>query len=371
MFPETLEIFLSPIVMQIGVILFLTITISYSVKHLLQRLESSNNTPEMLKLLYQSWHTSLHWLIGIYGVFFAIETLASYYLEKTPARLIQIRSIYAVCAATWLLFCWKSKFEALLIKRAGRKKSSANDKALIFAIGKLVSIAICITSGIMLLQVFAIRIDALLAFGGIGGLAISWAGKDVVANLFGGLMIYLQRPFAVGDWIYSPNKNFEGTVEDIGWYMTRIRTFERRPTYIPNALITDAIVENPQRMYNRRIKETVGIRYQDVDKTKEIVDDIENMLRNHPAIDQNQTLMVHLVGFGPHSLNIEIYTFTKTTVWKEWRDIQQGVFLKVSDIIASYGAEIAFPTSTIHLESEKPKTFSQIASQAVPIPDKR
>ena len=103
------------------------------------------------------------------------------------------------------------------------------------------------------MQALGYSISGVLAFGGIGGIAVGFAAKDLLANFFGGLMIYLDRPFSVGDWIRSPDKNIEGTVEEIGWRLTRIRTFDKRPLYVPNSTFTQISVENPSRMLNRRI----------------------------------------------------------------------------------------------------------------------
>jgi len=110
-------------------------------------------------------------------------------------------------------------------------------------------------------------------------------------------------------------------------------------------------VENPSRMANRRIYETIGIRYDDAAKMAPILSDIEKMLKNHPEIDTNQTLMVNFNSFAPSSLDFFIYTFTKTTVWTEFHQIKQAILLEINEIISEHGAQIAFPTSTIHLAS--------------------
>jgi MscS family membrane protein len=184
----------------------------------------------------------------------------------------------------------------------------------------------------------------------VGALAVSWAAKDIVANFFGGLMIFINRPFARGEWIRSPNKNFEGVVEKIGWYMTQIRTFDRRPMFVPNQLFIDAILENPGRMYNRRIKFDLGIRYDDMAVLQAVREGIERMLKAHADIDHSQTLMVHFVEYGPYSLNINIYCFCRTTNWAEYRRVQEDVLLRVGQIVTDLGAEIAFPTQTLHLD---------------------
>ena len=202
------------------------------------------------------------------------------------------------------------------------------------------------------MQVFCYSISGLLAFGGIGGLAIGFASKDLLANFFGGLMLYLDRPFKVGDWVRSPDKEIEGTVEDIGWRLTRIRTFDKRPLYIPNSVFNSISVENPSRMLNRRIYETVGIRYDDIDKMAVIVEDVRNMLRAHEEIDQSQTLIVNFNAFSASSVDFFIYTFTKTTNWVRFHEIKQDVLLKMSEILSGHSAEIAFPTSTVHVPDQ-------------------
>lgn len=116
-------------------------------------------------------------------------------------------------------------------------------------------------------------------------------------------MIYLDRPFSVGDWIRSPDQEIEGTVEDIGWRLTRIRTFDKRPLYIPNSVFANIAVENPSRMTHRRIFETLGIRYTDINKMNTIVDAVKSMLTEHPEIDSKQTLIVNFDKFSPSSVD--------------------------------------------------------------------
>ena len=192
-------------------------------------------------------------------------------------------------------------------------------------------------------------VSGVMAFGGIGGIAVGFAAKDLLANFFGGLMIYLDRPFVIGDWIRSPDQDIEGTVEYIGWRQTRIRTFDKRPLYVPNATFANISVENPSRMTNRRIYEKLGVRYADAAQVKVIVDNVRSMLQQHPDIDTGQTLIVNLNAFGASSLDFFVYAFTKTTNWIEFHAIKEDVMFKIMAIIDAQGAEIAFPTQTLHL----------------------
>jgi MscS family membrane protein len=337
--------------MNIGIILLLTAGFAYAARRILTKFKGLPATSMWLKTLGDSLYNHSNWVIWTIGSLFALDQVVHIESCPVPSDLYTtVVHLVLVVIFTWLLIIWKGKVEKALLAKASKKESSVGDRELISVVGKLTTVLLLIVVGFMILDILDVPFQALLAFGGIGSLAVSWAAKDVIANFFGGAMIFINRPFVVGDWIKSPNKNFEGVVEEIGWYMTRIRLFERIPTFIPNAVIIDAIIENPGRMYNRRIKKTIGVRYDDVKKVPEIVDKIEEMLRHHPEIDQNQFLFVHFVEFGPYSLDINIYTFTKTTKWARFRTIQQDVLLKIADIIDGCGAEIAFPTNTIHLQ---------------------
>ncbi len=255
-----------------------------------------------------------------------------------------VRDTVIIGAIAWFLVRLINSGENNILKSDQEVDASTVD-----AIGKLLKASVVIVGSLMVLQTLGFSISGVLAFGGIGGIAVGFAAKDMLANFFGGLMIYLDRPFKVGDWVRSPDRDIEGTVEKIGWRLTVIRTFDKRPLYVPNSTFTTIAVENPSRMHNRRIKETVGIRYDDVDKMATIVQKVKEMLLNHPDIDTEKTLIVNFNTFAPSSLDFFIYTFTKTTNWTEFHAIKQDVLLKIIDIIEGEGAECAFPTSTIHL----------------------
>ncbi|MEM8727560.1 MAG: mechanosensitive ion channel family protein [Chlamydiota bacterium] len=233
--------------------------------------------------------------------------------------------------------------------RKNRRRKKRFDKTTVRAvcqISRVIAITIAIS---IFLQTLDVNLSAVLAFGGAGGLIAGLAAKDLLANFFGGLMIYLDRPFAVGDWISSPDREIEGYVEKIGWRLTTIQSLEKRPIYVPNGVFSNISVVNPSRMSNRRIKTRVGIRYGDASKIGAIVREVEQMVRNHPAIDTDESLMVRFDEFGPSSLNFLIYCFTKTTKLADYTLHRQAIYLKTIEIIEKHGAECAFPTTTLHI----------------------
>ncbi|MBL6812198.1 MAG: mechanosensitive ion channel family protein [Luminiphilus sp.] len=226
---------------------------------------------------------------------------------------------------------------------------ASSDRATISAVARLSRIVLWVIAGIMILQSLGVSVSGLLAFGGVGGIAVGFAARDLLANFLGGLSIFLDRPFAVGDWIRSPDREIEGTVEDVGWRVTRIRTFDQRPLYVPNSVFSTVALENPSRMLNRRIYETIGIRYDDAAAMEQIVAEVKEMLVAHDDIDKGKTLMVNFVAFGASSLDFFIYCFTRTTDWATYHGVKQDVLVKILKIIEGQGAEVAFPTRTVLL----------------------
>jgi len=140
-------------------------------------------------------------------------------------------------------------------------------------------------------------------------------------------------------------------VTKIGWRVTTIMKFDKRPMYVPNATFTTITVENPSRMTHRRIYEHVGLRYDDFASVRKIVEAIREMLQNHPEIATDQTMIVNFDRYAESSLDIMVYTFTKTRVWTEYHKVREDVLLKIGEIIEAHGAEIAFPTRTLKVDS--------------------
>ena len=216
---------------------------------------------------------------------------------------------------------------------------------------RIFKIIVIIITALTLMQEFGLSISGLLAFGGVGGLVIGLAAKDLLSNFFGGLMIFLDRPFKVGEFIKSPDRNIEGIVESIGWRLTVVRTFSKNVLYIPNSAFANIVVENATRMTNRRINQIIGLRYDDLDKIPKIVDDVRIYLESHNDIDQSNKPTVYFQSFSASSCDFFIRAFTKTKDWREFLKTKEQVLYKVSEIINNHNAAIAFPTMTIEMDN--------------------
>ena len=337
-------------VIQIFVVLLLTGLVNIVQIRLLKKLHEVANktrTPWDEAFIYaiQRPLTLILWILGVsFSCRIIGEETGSTIFDAVPA----IRDVLVIAMIAMALTRLIKRAEHNLIEAKARQ-GKPYDRTTLDAVAKLLRLTVFITSALVALQTLGFSVSGVLAFGGIGGMAVGFAAKDMLANFFGGLTIYMDRPFSEGDWIRSPDRNIEGVVERIGWRQTVIRTFDKRPLYVPNASFSSIAVENPSRMHNRRIYETIGIRYDDADKMREITEEVRYMLRSHPEIDQDQTLIVNFNQFASSSLDFFIYCFTKTTDWIAYHQIKEDVMLKVLDIVLSKGAECAFPTSTIHM----------------------
>ena len=342
-------------IVQVFIIVFVTLLIDWVQKRLLRKLHKNlgrtkNYWDDSLIEAAQRPLTALIWILGLS---FAAEIAQAQSEAIVFEAIDPIREVGVIVSLVWFLVRFIRLGERNIVKQR-LAAGEPFDRTTADAIAKLLRISVFITGGLVILQTLGYSISGVLAFGGIGGIAVGYAAKDLLANFFGGLTIYMDRPFDVGDWIRSPDRQIEGTVEKIGWRITCIRTFDKRPLYVPNSTFTTIAVENPSRMTNRRIYETVGIRYDDVGKMEGIVDAVKTMLKEHDDIDTGQTLIVNFNAFAPSSLDFFVYTFTKTTNWIRFHEIKQDVMLKIINIIEDHGAECAFPTSTIHLATAVP-----------------
>lgn len=295
-----------------------------------------------------------HFILGAilaFGVFVLSQylqmALIDFHIKVITAKMIVIVQMILIgLILIQSLFFMVNSLERSQIEK-GADKTSAK------IITRVLKIAIFLVVLLLFGEHFGLSLSGLMTFGGIGGIAIGFASKDVLSNFFSGVMLFFERPFNIGDWINSPDRKIEGVVKEIGWRSTKIMTFDNRPLYIPNALFSSISVENPGRMTNRRINTEIGLRYEDADKMDAVVNDIRTMLQQNPKIDLTQTLLVYFNAFGESSLNIMIYCFTKTVKWAEWLEAQQEVYLKIIEIVHKNGADFADTTQLLYLDNNE------------------
>lgn len=312
------------------------------------------------KTHHQHWKKSfvkaLYTPLSYYVWFFAIiESFELISLQITNTKHFpyknMILTIALIIAFTYFLLSWKN-YAIDIARDKGREKNNRYDSTYIDVINKVSTITILAIAGLMLLEVTGSNFNTLIAFGGVSGLAIAFASQEVIASFFGGLMIYITRPFSIGDWILLPERQIEGHVEEIGWYNSKVRTLDKRPIYIPNAIFSKLVVVNPSRMSHRQIKETIGLRYRDVDKLKAIIADLKTMLMNAPTIDQTMPLGAHFSAFGTSSLDILFYGYSTEITNDKYNQVKETLLFNIIDILNKHQVELAFPTTCLEIESK-------------------
>jgi MscS family membrane protein len=345
-----MSIDLSPEIIRLLLVLVATLAAHFIARRLLQHAEKIASHTENIwdDSLVEAARRPLPVMIWLGGISFALHLVHRQTGEQLLEYVAPALSIGVVICTAWFLF--------KLIRELGDNVVTLRtlageevDRTTVDGLSKVSRIVVVVVAALAVMQTLGFSISGVLAFGGMGGIAVGFAAKDLLANFFGGLMIHLDRPFNVGETIRSPDKQIEGKVEHIGWRQTRIRATNMALVYVPNALFTSIVVENPSRMSHRRIREAIGLRYDDLDKMSAIVVEVQTMLKGHPDIDTEQETVVAFDQFADSSINFVIQAFSKTTQLAQFHSVKQDILLKVSDIIARHGAEIAYPTRTLYL----------------------
>ena len=326
----------------IGIVALVTVNFIFKrlVKHMRKRsLSTSSGWMERIDHILFLPFQVLMWVLGATLV---IEVLGRQFDFAFFANYINaFRSSGFVACCVWVLLRWKDVYQRDIL--TGNRKAGKVDAGFIQMSGRMISIAIVVMGLMIIFQIWGLNIAPLIAFGGIGAAALGFAAKDVIGNFYGGLMLHLSRPFVVGDYIFMPEKDLEGTVEEIGWYLTSVRNRQKRPVYVPNSIFSQMQVINGSRMSHRHVEDTVRIRYDDFTKVQKLVDSIKETVSQHPEIDTHLPVMVFLQGFKEYSLEIYFNFYVLETRYDKFLQVKQELMMIVHDEITKAGASLAVP----------------------------
>lgn len=344
---------ISPEIIRLLLVLVATIAAhlvaSRALKHAELVAERTNNIWD--DSLISAAKKPLPFIIWLAGISFALHLIHKQTGEQLLEHVAPARNIGVVICIAWFLFKLIREVSTNVVAKQSEAGEEV-DLTTIDGLSKVSRIIVLVISALAVMQTLGFSISGVLAFGGMGGIAVGFAAKDMLANFFGGLMIHLDRPFKVGETVRSPDRQIEGKVETIGWRKTIIRSRDMVPIHVPNSLFSTIVLENPSRMSHRRIREVIGLRYDDLKKVSMIVNEVKTMLSSHPEIDTDQTLVVAFDQFADSSLNFFVHTFTRTSDFSRFHEVKQDVLLSIAAIIEKHGAEIAFPTRTLHLHQQ-------------------
>jgi MscS family membrane protein len=293
-------------------------------------------------------------LVLIVGLYIAIAILP---LEHSLERFaFQLCKGLSVLMFSWGLLRFSDVFTASFQESATLRNSALT--GFMPLIRKSLRIFIVLISVILVVDNLGYSVAGLITTLGLGGAAFAFAAKDTIANLYGSVALALDRPFKVGDWI-AVGSSVDGTVESIGMRSTRVRTFPKTLLTIPNNYLANEIINNWSRMPKRRVKQFIGITYDaSGDDMDAIVEDIREILRTDEGVEQSY-MMVYFTDFGPSSLDIMVYYFSKTIVWAEYLEVRQRINTKIMRAVKARGLSIAFPTQTVYFEGEVARRMAE------------
>lgn len=259
--------------------------------------------------------------------------------------------------ATGVLAAWfiVDLFTSYLHQKAATTTTRLDD-VLVPLVRKSLKIFITIMGVIYGANALNIPIGPLLASIGVASVAFSFAAKDTVENFFGSLAVLFDRPFDIGDWISA--NGVEGTVEEVGFRSTRIRTFYNSQVTMPNANLVRATVDNYGRRKYRRWREIIGVQYDTTpDQLVAFTEGIRELVRTYPYTRKDY-FQVRVNSFGDSSYNILLYVFAQVDDWSMELRERERMILDIIRLADQLGVQFAFPTRTVHLFTEQAAPYA-------------
>jgi MscS family membrane protein len=239
------------------------------------------------------------------------------------------------------------KILGLYLEKQAKKTESTLDDQLVPIVRKSLRVFVVLVGTLAILQSFDISIIPLLTGLSIGGLAFALAAQDTIKNFFGSVMIFVDKPFQVGHWITSGE--IDGTIEEVGFRSTRIRTFTNSVMYIPNGKLADATINNHGLRVYRRFYTNIGLAYETApDKIQLFVNGLEKIVQDHPYTAKDN-YNIYLNEMGPYSLGVMFYIFFEVPEWSLELKARHEVLLAILKLGQTLGVNFAYPTQTLHM----------------------
>lgn len=246
------------------------------------------------------------------------------------------------------------------LRQITAKTDTKLDDQLIPLLRKALKVFAFTMGALLLVQSFGYSITSLLAGLGIGGVAVALAAQDTIANFFGSVMIFADKPFQIGDWIITGK--VEGTVEEVGFRSTRIRTFYNSVVTVPNSKLASSDVDNLGLRRYRRIKEMLSLTYSTTaQQMQAFVEGIRAIIQANRFM-RKDFYEIHFNGYGNSSLNVLVYCFLEVNSWSDELREKHNFFLEILRLAEELGVEFAFPTQTVHVDSfygDKPRVVGK------------
>lgn len=318
---------------------------TYIFKFFLRFAEKRNiNTAANIMLALEK---PVRWLIVLIGIYLTLRYFP-YELVSDATEKKLFRSGFIVLAA-WSLINLSS-IVTLLFPKLIRKLDMDVDQIIMPFITKIINVIVFALGISIIAEEWGFNVNGFVAGLGLGGLAFALAAKETLSNLFGGIVIVTEKPFTIGDWIKTPS--VEGTIEDITFRSTKVRTFAQALVTVPNSTLSNEPIINWSKMGKRQVAFHLGVSY-DTPKSKleKVITRIEDMLIIHDQIHPD-TILVKFDQFSDSSLDIYLYFFTNLTDFASYLKIKEDINFRIMGILEEENVNLAFPTRTLIVQTE-------------------
>ena len=302
---------------------------------------------DLLIQIFRSFENPISWLFIIIGLYISVKYFP--FIDQENPLFLKILRSMIIFLISWGIFNLSSPTQGILLN-INEKFNRKIDLILIPFISRAIRVIIVAISISIIGQEFDYDVNGLVAGLGLGGLAFALAAKDAVGNLIGGIVIVTEKPFSIGDWILT--SKVEGTVEDINFRSTKVRTFSQALVTVPNATLASDAITNWSRMGKRKIDFHLDVAYQgDTDQVEQLIDDIKHLLRSHKGVHQG-TIVVAFDQFKDHYIRILVYFFTNTTAWEEHVQIKHQINLSIMQLLEEEEMSLAVPLQKVSVDPE-------------------
>lgn len=236
------------------------------------------------------------------------------------------------------------------LSKASSKYDIKVNTVLIPTLSKGIKFLIIAFAVIQVANIWGLDVNAFITGIGLGGVVIALAAKDFAANMMSGVIIFIDSPFTIGDWIKC--NQLEGIVEEISFRSTRIRTFDKVLISVPNSVLANEPIFNYNKRKLRRVTMDIGLTYDTgIDKLHICLKRIRSMLFQNEGVD-NEGITVNFDRFGDSSLDITMYFFINKVSFNEFMDIKEKINYEIMKILEEEEVHVAYPTSTIYLQNK-------------------
>lgn len=286
-------------------------------------------------------------ILGIYLaiVFLRVPLQINEQVMDIVTKVFKIISVIEIAVGLANSFTSKT----ILGKKLRKSLNEKMDDTVFEFVLKITRVFIYIIAIFLVLAILEINLTGLIAGLGLGGVIVTLAAQDTAKNLFGGAMIFIDKPFVVGDWIEMDS--YEGTIEDITFRTTRIRTFENALVNIPNAIIADASVTNWSKMEKRRYKTNLCVELDTpLEKLELLKTRIEKMLQERESVFDD-SIIVRFDQITDNGMNILIYTYTNSVSYASYLKEVEDINVKIMKILNEENIELAYDTKTVYVKN--------------------